>query len=1346
VNHEQDQKIKELEQLLLPYKKDLVRYDDQKAIEADLTWNASHFFSKVVYQSESRNDYWNIERVKKLKSEFDKKHPLLSSIDEFIKKQWLRKIAGQIKISSAVRSACYDYERVSDCRNELVFIQHLVNVYNEKVSIQDAPKKQKLAEIDYHSFLTNYEKENKLKLDQNHITKNKWIDFKDNYVKPLNVDSYLTIIENWEDFVFLNHLKDKMNESRKDHLLIKKVILENIHEIHKSCFPETPSLEEFKSKDTLRIYGKCYQLKTYDEDQFLSNYDGKIAAFIWSELANDAVYKDDLERLNKFIELSQFREHLPSLHKYLSKDLGSRFLEAGMKLVLSENDIKGVEQEVYKAFLDLGNGSNFRFASSSYLDEEPLTKSDDYYEFYKELKKRESRYQNNLFYIQESRAVLGFLIWEIMNLDTVYSKYEEKEETKYTQYGNIKKLLSEGLTKPYLLWEVSHLLIQNRPDVIPYLLKESKFAALGVCLLRKIQIDYEIEDLKYLIKKELLKHGHGLALNSLLPFSIENKVSIAQMVCHLFDEINKYKRKTVSNSLPKSIGKWETFNKELEAELLHNLEILPYEGTDSQFKSGKLLLPVIIDDLVEITRSNEREANHRSWLLSLPILKLDLISWLCKCLLNPIYGKQFSAIDQTSKNTIGLFIKSYIDTIELSKVSKKDPFTDEIREVAPSWNERNERLRKIDWVYPMIVMERQRLLDNFLYPKFKFDSSESIVSAINHSGIYKVRSHLYILLNSLNRITSDINSYFIFKKEVVRAKRSIEAAIIHHLNKYSKRENGLKFNIFEANYDRPSFRGEDEQLLPLVAQAIIWFDNKEEIVETLIESTDLTNLLVILDSINSEGIKEDIISKIQIQEIKNYLKNLYGDELELTVYMFSNHPKLLSQAKEALAFWKNRLSENDSSKYKMATFLIELTLAYRENDEKKLLSIEQPKRSLFDQSQLKIYDYKNFFLGLIKYEKYPESAYQIFDQLYKDYPSHDTICLNRFASKIQWAESKLDIELFREAIAEWEFMEKGLKEVKIKTIEDAIWINQLTAYLNLKEFNKFDQLYTKLPLQNRMREKCLSLKIDRDLAKGSQQTATLLLVEAENYHRNSKGLTADFIGELKDKVDSKSNINLLKQNYLDIYSRKPDTLVKVFPENLNEEEEIPRFLVRELVLALSTLLDKIESISDIKKEDKYNDLLQVYLEARMSQWNWVIKAQARGAFSASEKPTYEPGERDLEICNGNHQSFICVEAFILRSKKEASNHLKKLFNYYHNRSNFITLIYYKGNQRNFNTKWNYYTKKIVATSEYPESFSIDVTKTEELVDLNTTSIKIASTKHGENTTIYHIMVNLNYKV
>jgi hypothetical protein len=126
------------------------------------------------------------------------------------------------------------------------------------------------------------------------------------------------------------------------------------------------------------------------------------------------------------------------------------------------------------------------------------------------------------------------------------------------------------------------------------------------------------------------------------------------------------------------------------------------------------------------------------------------------------------------------------------------------------------------------------------------------------------------------------------------------------------------------------------------------------------------------------------------------------------------------------------------------------------------------------------------------------------------------------------------------------------------------------------------------------------------------------------------------------------------------------------------------------------------------------------------------------------------GEIDLDIQDHNNDSFITCEAFIFRDFKRVQSHIEKVIAYYSNkRTAFIVLVYFKGKQRNFDGKWKKYSDGLVPGLKYPTGFEITSKAVDDLSNkygFKESAIKIGKSEHGAGRYLYHIFVNLNYKI
>lgn len=327
-------------------------------------------------------------------------------------------------------------------------------------------------------------------------------------------------------------------------------------------------------------------------------------------------------------------------------------------------------------------------------------------------------------------------------------------------------------------------------------------------------------------------------------------------------------------------------------------------------------------------------------------------------------------------------------------------------------------------------------------------------------------------------------------------------------------------------------------------------------------------------------------------------------------------------------------------------------------------------------------------------------------------------------------------------------MEPNLPEAYLDNVKDSVWTNKLTAYYHLNDKAEFDKLFLSISFPYQMKEDMVELRIWMYLKNQQREEAKKALFRAANYHKDSSGRIPKFIRKLKNKLDDETDLKFLQNSFNEIFASQPKTLIQIFPERLNSENKLGSFITKEVALACSRMLDKINTVRDISLEDKYNDLVQLALDARMTQWGWQVKDQARGGFSGSLKK-YNPGERDIIFCDSNSDVLVVCEAFIWKDKPTAESHINKIFNYYHKRNDFIILVYDKREHKNFDANWENYKNDVLPSLSYPSGFGLKKSKWKELTKkfgYKASAIKVGCSKHGKNTKIFHIMVNLKYEL
>ncbi|SRX56071.1 hypothetical protein [Aequorivita sp. CIP111184] len=1338
-----EENLKKLKLLLQHYKKPLYNHRNSAIEDAEKLWNSSLFFANLIIASDYSGPDISDKELNKFTAEYEVQNKETIDLEELLSKFWLRNIFGNIYIPSLVRKTGRNYEDKKDKYNELLFIRHL----KTKLKIDEATSN----EIDKQ--IKSYESSHKLKLDKDWLFHSQYFKAeKDNLIiKVAGIEYHTKLLDYWATFKFINELLEYKQTKYKDTILVKKAAFNKIFKKHKDLYPKTPDSKNLIENKIIADTPKGYVFSTRSGNpNYIFELAGPIKAIIWQKLIDDRTFKNDTQRVLKFLSYSQYDGHRHDIASHLSMEAKTRFKKAVLEMVLNEPDLSSIEQEFDKVFLE--DEIHSRNSWNYYIkpNEDNLKSTDDIYELYTQMLEISDSYNGNLFYMQGSRADISHLVNELLVLDNDYPKNNNLNNFQYPHYPITKQLLLEGLSKPYLLWKTARFLKTKGLTRLPYLFIEENLACLSFRLLDNTEIEVLTDETVSQVRTKMLKIAIQLIFDEMTSTYNFDKGRFAEIIFQLFKEINRDKFQLTQNY--RTIERYEqgiADEKEREKILLSTIEIYSQDVNSYPRKARLSIISQHLTLLLECVHSYEPTQKLSNGIWHLPLNKLNYLSWLSQIAINSqlIKEKLEKNIDQQIAE---VFLETYLSAIEKVSITKTDYPSLKLKDAVPSWYLDNEHLENINWIFPFILLKRNNMFSKFLNPLIEFNSEEDIYDDFNRYSAKRLRSHLFIYLSALNSINNQNPNLFRLNKETQKIKNSLETGIVNILKENAIQHGKNKIDILDEFFERSFKSSNISELIPQIANSINWFTDKKEIINVLTKTSDLTRLLIIVDWITAEGLKKELIKKIKKSKITEFIKSKrWIPEIELIITKLTYHQKLVKQTKEALDYWKKNVTTHGKKDLEKVTYLVELMLAYNDKNEVVLDNIEAPEHTYYKvHKEFEVDSYKQFFRGLIRFETNPESAYQIFDNLHHQFPEHSTIALNRFAAKVNWASKTHTNVLFEEALDEWKQMEPNLPETYLENIKDSIWTNQLTAYYHLDDNTEFDKLYLSIPFPYQMKEDMVELKIEMLLKNQLREDAKKVLFRATNYHKDSAGRIPKFIRRLKAKLDDETDIKFLQNNFNEIFASQPKTLIQIFPDRLNAENKLGSFITKEVALASSKMLDKINSVRDVGLEDKYNDLVQLALEARVAQWGWQVKDQTRGGFSANKKE-YNPGERDIIVCDSNSDALIVCEAFIWKDRRTAESHIKKIFNYHHKRKNFIILIYDKRQYKNFNSSWISYKDDVLPDISYPVDFDLKKTKWKELTKrfgYNVTGIKVGSSKHGKNTRIFHIMVNLNYRV
>lgn len=1314
------------------------RFDWDKETSIENSWGASYLYAALLEKSKLQK-YFSVtrEELDTLYKEFNQETGRISDLNSLFSRNWLRLVCGKVHIAGTIRHGVLDVEKVIGLANEFSFLSEVQQQFRDK----------KIGEAEFSYLTEKYEREHKCKLDLVKATEVHWLDTKDNHVSIHSLTNYEPLLKHVDDFLFLKKLYEVLSSREERGVYVSKDVVAALLTIHQIVFPLTPSLDTFLEKEVLIEEKDSYILNfRYSKIAFQGMVHDKAGALLWVNLIRNTEFADDRERIMFWYDRIVSRSHWCDISHAFSLESKLRFLDAATEILLHENDLSAGEKEFQKILLDTGHRlSDLAYVLSPKRNEPKFPSGQDIFNLYKGLKDLDSKWQGELMFEQDSRSALKYFIHQIVRNDFKH------------KYERVFKLIAFGPEKPFLLWETASTIYYWEPDIIPFLILNKLTASLGSILLLKAKgndgIFYEKSD----IFARVINKNFRLSCDFLASSTELTNEDTARIIFQSLLPIVNEKFVIKGPQLDKQ----KRHKKESSEIALSFQSIIENTTLPGSYYSGgvsikKFMYPSLLNGMFDqITAYNPVDySGHTS--IALPFTKMDMLIWLSR-----LVGK--SGADISEKNALNynicnLFLGAYTAGMNAGYSKRWDYGTEQYVDRLPVWANMQPNLELIDWMYIFLELEREKLLDDFLSrADLRFKIAKDQYDEYNRFISNKLRTHLGILLMGYNGLYNNKSVSAAKNAPVDIALTKLENKITSIITQYCKDEpEKARLDIFSHSLERTFWSTDREELLPVIGDTINKFrkDNKEMIIKELVQTDQLVRSFKLLDYIASENDKTFLLALITENDIEQFFLKSYPNDAEYVLQKLVEEKKFEEKAKQALDIWEKREPrgmQNKKDQHLILCFRMKLLLAYHELDEDKINSIAAPSlQGGIESSKFSAYAEKDFYRALIYLQKNStEKAYNIFnDQLKSVTEDRPVLGLNRFASKLKWAD-KTDIlvekkRLFQEAIDEWNSFEATLsKDLDIDYIKDNIWYNKLHAYLALDNNDSFDAEFTGLDKPLQLRPDFLELRIKNLMKRDMQRQAESLLVEAEEYHRLSNGQVPDSIVLLRNLTDTEETHKYLQNIYHRIFSKPPEQLIKILPGNINKFTTLKEFLLNEIVGSATDMLTYINTISDIKLEDKYSDLIMLSLNGRFKNYGWHVTPK-RGGSPASGKSGL--GLIDFSISSGSERMAIC-EALQLKgtNRTEVQNHNFKIFNYDPARNLFFIIVYFKRNSDKFIDTWKEYKADISTNVIYPDGFEFIANSLNDISDkFGTNTVMIAKSIHGIDTPIYHVFININY--
>jgi len=1313
--------------------------------QAEAQWAASHFFANVLVTSQSPEGEISESEFEKFKTRYESANGISIDANLIFESYWLRKVLGFIELPRAVSSLCLSIERWKSKKDLIEFLCSFYTTVDDRYCV----KKE-----EFETALNTYNESKSASIDFNELTEGHWVTTRKDKIEMHDMDRvYAPVLKNWNEWMFLVAFKDYKNSISDKGLNINRSDFLRVYEAHSTYFTSTPTIEEMIGQGFLKETETGYIVNFYKSSvHYWSGLSDQIAGLYWESLVRSTTEENDQESLTEFLcKIFSCAEWTRNMLSNVSQAAKIRFLNAAYELVTSSEDLLGTDAEFAKVKVDNGY-DEFSIFQIDKLHEYYPKLNGNLFEIFQGFRIWKEIDKGSLLYDQHSRRKLQFLISQIIgfDLETENGSLNPDKPHSRQHFMRINGLLDQSHNRPFLVWSITNGIAQSRVDFIPYMLLEPKLTSLAFCCLGHLNLVFE-EERSQLTRTIWLK-CMDLALPSLRSDSVTRK-DAARIVFEIYRVLNKDKYR-VSYSRPTA-----NEEKQLKAEHLLWEELVLKKIEDSlRFnhrvfgQSPEYLLPSIFDELTNLFIEYEEPDIYRNQTVQFPMLKWNGLIWLMKC--SSYWKFNSDNKDVRQWKLAKCFMDGYLSLMEQNTTKHYRFLEDDIVDATPLWSEKIERLDRMDWIYPIYFINEHGVLNQFLSPRFTFVSAKDSYHEYNKYNAEKLRTHIGVLLNVLRTFVLPTLPYGFDRNTIKEAKGRIEKEIAQNIKQHSKDvPSKRRIDLFDHMKEWGFNRGDKEALLPQIAVALNWFDDKEVIIKAITDSQDVNKILTLAEWVTSGGIRETLIQRVKSIDLAKYFESLQksfrGSEIQPVLVHIRQHHDLKEQVKEAASFWETNVSEKNPA-YKSELYQTKLMLAYFEGSETELDAVEISQKQHSSPSEFSPDDYKQFYRGLIRFKTDTESAYSIFNDLSTKHPNYPVLAVNRMAAKIRMATAQDNTDMYREALSEWVDYAELNKPIDEQGLGVAFLSNKFEALLKLDEHEKLDKEYHKLDLPHQMLPDLLKCRIEGFVRQNRFEQALSLLEEARNYH-NYNGQGAEFLQTLEASISGKDVVEILSGYYSKVFGSTPGTLVKVLPPNQNGSTNLKEFMAKEVVLAGCEMLNKIFALPTIaklkntSKENRYTDLVQLALGSRLSAYGWSTGTQERKAFSAGMK---DLGEIDLNIKGINRRTLMTCEAFRFVSKATVQSHLKKLIGHYtHDRDRLLTLIYHDKPHAKFEINWKKYTQEWIPNLKFPKDYTLIGDQLEDVTDqfeFNHSAIKVGKMSFTNGIIIYHVFVGVNY--
>ena len=1266
---------------------------DRQFIDKSTLWNPEHFLSKVILAGEI--SVIKTDELPAIVQEFEAKHNLTVSLDSLYDKFWLRSVMGYVEIPTTILYAVSRFEDIKDHIKELTFLKQISITDDLKVSKELFDEK-----------LVKFSVSEKIQIDFNADQLKYFINKEGDMYKLSHPAYYEHFVDFEKDFIFLNHLKAKMSYGNQPICLIEKKKFFEVWTSHKAEYPRTPEVDELIKERVLENHSGMFQVTGRDYWEYFGN---QSASALLEAFGEDSDFE-------KWTMSMLTQGWMRDFHLFIfSENKRQQLLEFLVKKIIDDSDLVPFGHEISKARLDCTRDLVSLKPQAFFNPSLVMDAKDSLYERQYKMDRIAEDSNSNLLTIQDSRDNVSLIIRIVLANDGYYHN---------TDYYFTKRLLDIGLERPFVLYTVCENMIRNFYQLIPSLLNDLKYSVLGLYLIGQVRVSAKLiattkEETR--AKEEVLTglwadsyeiFCQKISRDLLRPVADPVMVGTAVYECLLLLTRWKFELNRHGHKYQKQF--WASDHLTVSVEKLYALFL-----SSSESHSISELIYARIESIVPENRVNG--------VVALPIVKLDLFATFIRFVKQQEFLKK--AIKSFGNLVDETFNKPYIS------------FT--TKPILGS----HKQLTNTRWGRTLPILKNHISLNLLLIkPEFsipadalKKNIESSDLLRYNESIRFQVErirayflfiSHTYREISSLDLDRSILKIFEIFYADLIER---------FSYDNFSSDQINILHTDFESGYglDRP-------KLLPEVVYDLNSFkdsDGRKKIIEVFANRLSFNQLIEVWYFLSSEGDKKLLVNKIKAIGLERLLKEsrwLPDIELALRIIGWSN------LFENELTSVVQKLQTSKNKNFNAIIFQLQLYEFYHKNDYLAIRSLEIPTDRDFGASSEDFLAEKRLMEALVLYRlKQYDNALSILRQL-NSRRKKLVYSLNIFASMLGKGEEEANLSdkysLVREALSYWKDEKKTLKLEDFDELGVVSWFNELTAYNIIEKYEEFDSTYSQIAAPYKLTSLLLRVRIDNLAKQGRETEIDQLLLVANDYHRQHDGRLPEFLIALNNEATSPAQIKRLQTSFLQILAKSPKDLIQIIPEKINPSKDtLSTFLTSEIEYCLLEMLKRIRSITEIKKETKFNDLFASVLQARISMLDWIIKDNSTANKSGNGP---DSGERDIVI-QSNKEEIAIIECLHVngRSKKYVWDHLTKIFEYSSLSLPKFVIFYYKGSQPNFKKSWDKYKKEVFPKTPFKPQFA---PKSKSITKLRSPSrnMFVGKSVHHEEDLI-HVYINLS---